>query len=68
MTRCLGVDVQNLVNQSDGRLYWFTLEGNNVTLSGNQMDPNGGIINAYGQPWWDAAPNTQPLGGIVRSF
>jgi hypothetical protein len=56
--------IQNLVNASAGRLYWFTVAGDNVTLSGNQ-DPDWGYIDAYGQQWWTAAKYTYPLGGLV---
>ncbi|KAK8865572.1 hypothetical protein IAR55_000716 [Kwoniella newhampshirensis] len=57
--------VQAAVNASGGRLYWFSISGDNVTLSGNQ-DPEWGFIDPYGVPWWQAAPDTQPLGGLAN--
>lgn len=59
--------VQAAVNASGGRLYWFTVSGNNVTLSGNQ-DEDWGWVDSYGVPWWQAAAYTQPLGGLVRAY
>lgn len=59
--------VQAAVNASGGRLYWFTVSGNNVTLSGNQ-DEDWGWVDSYGVPWWQAAAYTQPLGGLVRTY
>jgi hypothetical protein len=57
--------VQSLVNASVGqRLYWFTVAGNNITVSGNQ-NPDWGFIDAYGEQWWTAAKYTYPLGGLV---
>ncbi|RSH89652.1 hypothetical protein EHS25_002203 [Saitozyma podzolica] len=57
--------VQAAVNASGGRLYWFTVSGNNVTLSGNQ-DEDWGWVDSYGVPWWQAAAYTQPLGGLAN--
>lgn len=59
-------DVQPAVNAIGGRLYWFSLTGTNVTLSGNQDEHDWGWIDPYDVPWWEAAPVTQPPGGLVR--
>jgi hypothetical protein len=63
----LAKDVQALVNASGGSLPWFTIAGNNVTLSGNQ-DPSWGFIDSFGYQWWEAAAHTSPLGGLVSDF
>ena len=59
-------DVQASVNASGGNLYWFTVAGNNITLSGNQ-DPKWGFADSFGYQWWEAAKSTLPLGGLVRN-
>lgn len=58
-------DVQQIVNASGGRLYWFSVTGTNITLTGNQHNPDKGWINWHGWNWWKLAPVTKPLGGIV---
>lgn len=57
--------IQDIVNASSANNYWITILGTNVTFSGNPNDPNGGIVNGFGQQWYEAAPLTQPLGGLV---
>lgn len=54
------LDTQNLVNASGGRLYWFTVGGNNVTITGSE-DAKTGWINGYGEAWWKAGPYSYPL-------
>jgi hypothetical protein len=60
----LSKDVQALVNASGNNFHWFTLTGNNITLSGNQ-DPGWGFVDTFGYQWWKAAKDTLPLGGLV---
>ncbi|WRT65114.1 uncharacterized protein IL334_002056 [Kwoniella shivajii] len=59
--------VQSLVNATTGgRLYWFTMQGTNITLSGNKQNSDQGWIDSYGIPWWQEAQYTQPLGGLAN--
>ncbi|KZT58179.1 glycoside hydrolase family 28 protein [Calocera cornea HHB12733] len=59
--------VQAFVNASAGqRLDWFTISGHNVTLTGNQNNPDGGYIDPFGEPWWIASQLTEPGGLALR--
>jgi hypothetical protein len=58
--------VQQVVNASSANSYWITMKGNQVTFSGNPLNPFGGTINGFGQAWYEAAAKTLPLGGLVR--
>jgi hypothetical protein len=56
--------IQSVVNASSNK-YWISMAGKNVVFSGNPLNPFGGIVNGFGQAWYEAAPNTLPLGGLV---
>ncbi|WWC59101.1 uncharacterized protein I303_101649 [Kwoniella dejecticola CBS 10117] len=60
--------VQELVNATaGGRLYWFTMQGYNITVSGNpDQSSEYGWVDSYGVPWWQEAQYTQPLGGLLN--
>jgi hypothetical protein len=58
--------VQQVVNASSANSYWITMKGNQVTFSGNPLNPFGGTVNGFGQAWYEAAAKTLPLGGLVR--
>ncbi|ROW01805.1 hypothetical protein VPNG_07813 [Cytospora leucostoma] len=47
--------VQSIVEENGGTLYWFTFKGTNIQFVGT---PNitTGWIKSYGQAWWDANP------------
>jgi hypothetical protein len=55
------------VNASSNNKYWINMAGTNVVFSGSPLNPFGGIVNGFGQAWYEAAPNTLPLGGLVST-
>ncbi|KAF8650280.1 hypothetical protein AX16_005333 [Volvariella volvacea WC 439] len=58
--------VQAIVGSSTFPGAWFTWTGGrNVTLRGNERDPEWGWIDGHGQAWWDAMEQTNRPHGLA---
>lgn len=59
--------VQAGVTGKHYRSAWFLVQGTKIRLVGPNNSKKGGVINSFGQQWWDAVQQVRPFNSLVQA-